>query len=92
MHHCVSDRCGFGRWSAKIADANSVKLKARKDLSSLNSKLVSAGVYNNLVRKKIQVWIAVRNNADHGHFGECAADDIADMVGSIKRFLADRLQ
>jgi hypothetical protein len=26
-------------------------------LSSLNSKLVSAGVYNNLVRKKIQVWM-----------------------------------
>lgn len=37
--------------------ANSVKLKARQDLSSLNSKLVSAGVYNNLVRKKIQVWM-----------------------------------
>ena len=53
---------------------------------------MSAGVYNNLVRKKIQVWIAVRNNADHGHVGECAADDIADMVGGIKRFLADRLQ
>ena len=53
---------------------------------------MSAGVYNNLVRKKIQVWIAVRNNADHRHFGEFAADDIADMVGGIKRFLADRLQ
>ncbi len=39
----------------KIADANSAKLKASKDLSSLDSKLVSAGVYNNLVRKKIQV-------------------------------------
>ncbi|MDP8926543.1 MAG: hypothetical protein M3M97_06470 [Actinomycetota bacterium] len=53
---------------------------------------MSAGVYNNLVRKKIQVWIAVRNNADHGHFGEYDAHDVADMVGGIERFLADRLQ
>jgi hypothetical protein len=73
-------------------DANSVKLKARKDLSSVNSKHVSADVYNNLPRKKIQVRIVVRNNADHGYFGEYAADDVADMVGGVERFLADRLQ
>ena len=73
-------------------DANSVKLKARKDLSSVNSKLVSADVYNNLPRKKIQVRIVVRNNADHGSFGEYAADDVADMVGGVERFHADRLQ
>jgi len=60
----------------KIADANSVKLKAKKDLSSVNGKLVSAGVYNNLVRKKIQVWIVVRNNADHGYFGEYDTDEL----------------
>ena len=76
----------------KIVDANSVNLKARKDLSSVNSKLVSADVYNNLPRKKIQVRIVVRNNADHGNFGEYAADDVADMVGGVERFLADRLQ
>ncbi len=76
----------------KIAAAHNVKLKAREDLSSLNSKLVSASVYNDLMRKKVRVWINVRNNADHGHFGEYDANDVADMVGGVERFLADRLQ
>lgn len=76
----------------KIADANIVKLKAREDLSSLNSKLVSADVYNNLMRKKIQVWIDVRNNADHGHFGEYDTNDVTDMISGVERFLADYLQ
>lgn len=75
----------------KIADANSVKLKVREDLSSLNGKLVSAGVYNNLTRKKIQVWIDVRNNADHGHFGEYDAGDVADMLQGVETFLANHL-
>lgn len=75
----------------KIADANSVKLKVREDLSSLNGKLVSAGVYNNLTRKKIQVWIDVRNNADHGNFGEYDAGDVADMLQGVETFLANHL-
>ncbi len=76
----------------KIADAHNVKLRVREDLSSLNRKLVSAGVYNNLTRKKVQGWIDVRNNADHGRFGEYDADDVAGMVGGVERFLDDHLQ
>jgi hypothetical protein len=76
----------------KIADANGIRLREREDLSSLNGKLVSAGIYNNLMRKKIQVWIDVRNNADHGHFAEYVADDVADMIKGVRSFLADYLK
>lgn len=75
----------------QIAANNNVKLKAREDLSSLNSKCARAGVYNRLVQKKVQVWTDVRNHADHGEFEQYSEDDVREMLSGVQGFLAQYL-
>ena len=71
----------------QIAAKHGVTVKARDDLSSLNSKCAAAGVYNRLVQKKAQVWIGVRNHADHGEFSEYQESDVRDMLAGVRDFL-----
>lgn len=75
----------------RIAANNNVKLKTRENLASLNQKCADAGIYNRLVQKKVQVWIEVRNNADHGGFGEYSEEDVDDMIQGVSQFLGDYL-
>ncbi len=49
----------------QIATEHGIKLKAKEDLNSLNSKCGQAGVYNGLTQKKMQVWTDVRNHGAH---------------------------
>jgi hypothetical protein len=76
----------------QIATEQGIKLKAREDLSSLNSKCAQAGVYNRLTQKKIQVWTGVRNHADHGEFDEYSASDVGEMLAGVTDFLSTHLQ
>jgi hypothetical protein len=73
----------------RIASNAGIKLKSREDLSSLNHKCADAGVYNRLIQKKIQVWIDVRNSADHGQFDEYTAQDVEEMLKGVNQFLSD---
>ena len=75
----------------KIAVANSVDVKSTDDLSALNHKLAQAKIYNRLTQRKIEVWNAVRNNADHGNFNEYKAADVKDMLGGTTLFLEEYL-
>lgn len=51
----------------RIAKAHDIPVKPDSDnISSLNNKLADASVYTNFVRKKVAVWNAMRDNADHG--------------------------
>jgi hypothetical protein len=68
-----------------------ISIKSREDISSLNSKLAAKGVYNPLQQKQIQVWNDIRNNADHGNFKEYKEDDVRDMLGGVRKFLASYL-
>jgi len=72
----------------QIAAAHTVKVSGGDDLSSLNNKLASKGVYNRLVQKRLQVWVGVRNHADHGEFDEYSEDDVREMVRGVREFLA----
>jgi hypothetical protein len=75
----------------KIAEKNCVTVKSRDDLNSLNHRCADAGLYNRLMQKRIQVWNDIRNNADHGHFGEYSANDVEEMITGVQGFLADHL-
>ena len=72
-----------------LAERNGIAVKARDDLSALNSKLAAKSVYNRLRQKQLVVWIDVRNFADHGRFDEFTKDDVADVVKGIRNFLAE---
>jgi len=60
-------------------------------IGSLNSKLADRSVYSNFVRKKVDFWKAVRNNADHGHFDENKDEDIRQMLAGVRDFLGTYL-
>ena len=72
-----------------LAERNGIAVKARDDLSALNSKLAAKSVYNRLRQKQLAVWIDVRNAADHGRFDEFTEGDVADVVKRIRNFLAE---
>jgi hypothetical protein len=76
----------------QIATEHSVKLSAREDVSSLNSKLAQAGIYNRLTQKKVQVWAGIRNHADHGEFDEYSESDVREMLAGVTDFLGAHLR
>jgi len=75
----------------KIATANGIKVKARDDLASLNAKCADQAVYNRLKQKQIQVWIGIRNHADHAEFGEYTNDDVTRMLAGVQEFLTEHI-
>jgi hypothetical protein len=75
----------------QIAAEHDVKVSSGDDLSSLNNKCASGGVYNRLAQKRLQVWIGVRNHSDHGEFDEYSVEDVREMVRGVGDFLAAQL-
>lgn len=75
----------------RIAAKNAVKVGAQDDLATLNKKCADAKIYTRLVQKRLQVWIDVRNLADHGRFNDVKADDVSDLVNGTTSFLAEHL-
>lgn len=60
----------------RIATNRGFRVRERDDLSALNQKLASKGVYTRLVQKRLGVWTDVRNAADHGRFTEYSKEDV----------------
>jgi hypothetical protein len=75
----------------KICNKYGVQVKTSDDISSLNAKLASQGVYNRLVQKQIQAWKAIRDSADHGKFKEYEQEDVIAMLSGVQRFLTENL-
>jgi hypothetical protein len=75
----------------RIATAKAITFNKRDGLAKLNEKCAQAAVYNALMKKQIDVWTEIRNKADHGHFTEYAAADVASMVSGVSSFLATHL-
>jgi hypothetical protein len=76
----------------RIAQAHDVPVKPENDnIASLNTKLADASVYSNLVRKKVALWSAIRNNADHGKFAENSEQDVRGMLEGVRDFLGTHL-
>ena len=75
----------------KLAASKGIAVKDNDDLSSVNSKLVQAKIYNEIVRKQLQVWITLRNNADHAKFAEYNEEQVGKMITEITSFIAANL-
>ena len=73
-----------------LAERNDITVKARDNLSALNSKLADKEVYPPLRRKQVSTWTEVRDTADHGHFGELKETDVADLIRGVGNFLAEQ--
>jgi hypothetical protein len=76
----------------RIAAKASVPVKRGDDLGSLSQKLMAKGTYSSLVQKRLQVWIAVRNSADHAKWAEYSEQDVLDMHKGVTDFLAEQLR
>ena len=75
----------------RVAGIRDIRVKESDDISSLNNKLADAKIYNNLWRKKVDTWNAIRGNADHGRFGNNSLNDVKSMLSGVRGFLAEFL-
>jgi hypothetical protein len=71
-----------------FATRNGLDVKARDDLSNLNNRLAEKRVYTRIIQAQVQVWIRIRNSADHGEFELYGIDDVKKMHGDVRDFLA----
>jgi hypothetical protein len=62
-----------------------------ENITSLNTKLADNNIYTNFIRKKVVVWAAVRNNADHGKFADNSEQDVRQMLDGVRDFLNTHL-
>ncbi len=68
-------------------DARGLTYDRKRDgLDALSKKLVTAGEFNALMKKKIDTWAKIRNDADHGNFAEFREEDVAEMLTGVTGF------
>jgi hypothetical protein len=75
----------------KLCDKHSIGYGAKTKIDALNSDLAKVNAYDKLIQKEITAKADLRNNADHGHFDKVRAQDVADMVRWIRRFVTENL-
>ena len=75
----------------RAAQARNLPVKEGDDISSLNQRLAQANAYNRVVRSQIQTWKVIRDAADHGRFGDLGLDQVRDMHGGVKAFVAEHV-
>jgi hypothetical protein len=71
-----------------IATKHDITVRSRDDLTSLANRLAEKGVYNRLTQKNLNVWIAIRNHADHGEFDEYTPEQVRSMHAGVSTFLS----
>lgn len=71
----------------RVAAAHQIAVKARDDLTSLNSRLAEKVIYDRLTQKEVGVWIDLRNAADHGDWDKVTAERAGELLRGIGRFL-----
>lgn len=59
-----------------------------KKSETLNAELCKAGVYQTADQKQVTAWLAVRNDAAHGHDSRVDAGKVEFMVGGVRLFIS----
>jgi hypothetical protein len=59
---------------------------APKKMDAVNAELKAAGVYNALEHKQVTAWLAIRNSAAHGDYGDYDETAVKAMVGGVGGF------
>lgn len=72
----------------RISKINSISMLNSDDISSLSTKLVQAKILNEIKRKQVMAWKAIRDNADHGKFEQYTAEQVSTMLVGVRDFLA----
>jgi hypothetical protein len=58
-------------------------------LDKMNADLAKAGIYDKNMQKRITALAGIRNSAAHGEGGSLKREDVAAMIGDVRRFLTD---
>lgn len=72
----------------KLCDKNSI---VHAKLDKMNADLAKAGIYNIGVQKQVTAWAHWRNDAAHGNWSVLKEQDVVEMIGGVRRFIADYL-
>ena len=59
-----------------------------KTADSMNNALASADVYSKLDQKSVTAWLDLRNKAAHGKYDEYNADQVRNLLVSVREFVA----
>jgi hypothetical protein len=73
------------------AQHHGIRVSSSDDASALNQKHLQAGVYTLVRRKQVEVWIGIRNQADHGQVTQISGNDVAGMITGVRELLATLL-
>jgi hypothetical protein len=60
-------------------------------LDGMNASLAKAGIYNQIVAKRITSIAAIRNSAAHGNPTEYQRSDVVDMLAYVSNFVGEQL-
>lgn len=73
-----------------LATKHSISLQlpsgAPKKMDAVNAELKAAGVYNALEHKQVTAWLAIRNSAAHGDYGDYDDAAVKAMVEGVGGF------
>lgn len=75
----------------KLARSRGVEVRPRDGINELNEALAKAGVYNAIVKSRVDGWRLVRNKADHGEFDEYDRGTVVAMIDGVAELLAAEL-
>jgi hypothetical protein len=78
----------------KMCEARGIPTDKRDKIGTLNNKLAKEHkppAYSSAYHKQIIAWADLRNNADHGHFGEYEPEHVRAMITGVREFAARHL-
>jgi hypothetical protein len=78
----------------KMCEVRDVRTDKQDKIGTLNDKLAKhhkPPAYSSMYHKQVIAWADLRNNADHGHFGEYGREQVAAMIAGVREFAARHL-
>lgn len=74
-----------------VLTKNGGKVSNKGNLQSLSQQCFDKKLVSALAFKNLQAWIALRDHADHGEFGEYDSADVKRMIDGVTDFLSRHL-
>jgi hypothetical protein len=59
-----------------------------KKADTMNADLKAAGVYNTLEQKQVTAWLAIRNSAANGNYGDYDEAGVKGLIEGVRNFAA----
>jgi hypothetical protein len=78
----------------KMCEVRGIPTDKSDKIGTLNDKLAKhhkPPAYGSAYHKQITAWADLRNNADHGHFGEYDREQVRAMIAGVREFAARHL-